>query len=142
MSLLPRHPLFHFDRLFDDFWSARGDNAESPDMAFVPRVDVTEKQDGIEITAELPGVKKEDINISLEDGILTLSAESHQLDKEEKDGKVIRQERRYGRFPRRFEVGKTVSEDDINAKFEDGVLTLSAPKVREISPQSKRIPVQ
>lgn len=142
MSLLPRHPLFHFDRLFDDVWAAKSGDAESPDMAFVPRVDVTEKPDGIEITAELPGVKKDDIHVSLDDGILTLSAESHQEDKEEKDGKVIRQERRYGKFLRRFEVGKTVTEQDIHAKFEDGVLTLRAPKVRDIAPESKRIPVQ
>ncbi len=74
--------------------------------------------------------------------MLTLSAESHQVDKEEKDGKIIRQERRYGRFLRRFEVGKTVSEDDISAKFETGVLTLRAPKVWEIAPESTRTPIQ
>lgn len=142
MSLIPRQSIFDIDRFFNDFWGSRGGELESPEGMLVPRIDVKDNDDHIEISAELPGVKKEDIHIGLEDGLLTLSAESHQEDKEEKDGKLIRQERRYGKYMRSFNVGKAVQDSDIKASFDDGILKLTAPKKADPAPSSHRIEVQ
>ena len=141
MSLVPRNSLFNFDDLFDGFWAPTRFSPEAPSAAFSPRVDVTDKDDHIEITAELPGVKKDDIQVHFEDGILTLSAESHQENKEEKDGKILRQERRYGKYIRSFQLGRDIQESDIAAQFADGVLKLTAPKARPSTPERKRIEI-
>ena len=109
---------------------------------FTPRVDIKEHDGHYEISAELPGVKKEDLHITLEEGILTIEAESRQESKEEKEGRVIRQERRYGKFTRSFNLGGNVSEEDISANFDNGILTITAPKVPEVTPQQRRIEVK
>ena len=137
MGLLSR-PHFDFDSLFDNFfapanWKAQGENF------FSPKVDIKDKQDHYLIQAELPGVSKDDIHITLQDGVLSLEAEVKQEDKEEKDGKLIRQERRYGRIQRSFTVGNTVQEHDISASFKDGILTIKAPKKTDSGSERKQI---
>lgn len=140
MNLVPRRSVFDMDNFFDNFWApVQGSGAPS---AFSPRVDVKDKDDRVEISAELPGVKKDDIDITLENGILTLTAESHQEDKEEKEGRIVRQERRYGKYIRSFDLGTGVNDKDIKAHFADGVLTLTAPKAKEKAPESRRIQIQ
>lgn len=139
MNLIPRPSMFDIDDLFD-FWSpARG--RESALGAFTPRVDIKDKKDHYEITAELPGVDKDDLEVTLENGVLTIQAETHKEEKEEKEGKVIRQERRYGKYMRSFQVGDAVKQDDIKASFKDGVLHLRAPKVEPVTPEARRIKV-
>ena len=128
MKLVPKK-LFERDRLFDDFWSPLMWDEASMEEFFTPKVDVKDCKDHYEINAELPGVKKDDIKVSLVDGVLTLEAEVEKEDKEEKAGKYIRQERHYGKMMRRFNLGDDVKEEDIDARFEDGVLKLRAPKV-------------
>ncbi len=127
MRLIPRE-LFKRDRFFDDFWSPVLWDEDFMEEFFAPRVDVKDCKDHYEIHAELPGVEKDDIKVNLVDGVLVLEAELKQEDKEEKDGKFIRQERRYGKLMRRFNLGEDVKEDEIDARFEDGVLMLKAPK--------------
>lgn len=139
MNLVPRRSLFDLDDLFDMWGPLRGESAKN---ALMPRVDIKDKADCYEITAELPGVKKEDLHVTLRDGRLTIEAETHQEDKEEKDGKLIRQERRYGRFMRSFDVGNEVKESEISAAFKDGVLTLTAPKHQPKAPEARRIEVK
>jgi HSP20 family protein len=139
MSLVPRSSLFDIDRFFGDQWPRAADR-EMGDF-FAPRVDIREADGHYEITAELPGVAKEDIHVHVNDGILTLEAEAKQEDKEEKDGKIIRQERRYGKFMRSFNLGGDVHEDDIKASFSDGVLRLEAPKMVEKPPVRRRIEI-
>ncbi len=141
MSLIPRRSLFDFDNFLDDFWAPLRPSTEAPSAAFMPRVDVKDNENHIEISAELPGVKKDDIHVNLENGVLTLSAESHQEDKEEKEGKVIRQERRYGKYLRSFNLGSGVHESDIQATFKDGILKLTAPKTKPQQPETRRIPI-
>ncbi len=141
MNLVPRHSLFDLDNFFDNFWSPGRPAAESPNSAFLPRVDVKDKKKHIEISAELPGVEKDDIHVTLENGVLTISAESHQEDKEEKDGQLIRQERRYGKYVRSFNLGQNVHEEDIQANFNNGVLSLKAPKHEEESPKMRKIEI-
>ena len=140
MSLIPRSSLFDMDRFFNDSWPqlSRSDTS----TFFAPRVDIREADGHYEITAELPGVDKDDIHIHVKDGILTLEAESTSEEKEEEKGRVIRQERRYGKFMRSFNLGTDVQESDIKAAFKDGVLSLEAPKVVEQAPERRRIEVQ
>lgn len=140
MALVPRNNLFDMDRFLSDFW-APAEIEPAADSFFAPRVDVRDVDDHYEITAELPGVKREDIHVHVKDGILTLEAEASEEDKEEREGKVIRRERRYGKFMRSFNLGKEVHEGDIAASFNDGILTLKAPKMLEQPAERRRIEV-
>ena len=97
--------------------------------AQVMKIDVHEHDDKYELDIDLPGFKKDEIKLSLENGYLSVSA-AKGLDKDEKDkkGKLIRQERYAGAMQRSFYVGDAVKQEDVKAKFEDGVLKLSIPK--------------
>jgi HSP20 family protein len=141
MSLIPRNNFFDLDRFFNDSWPQLGSDSQ-PGTFFAPRVDIKEAGDYYEITAELPGVDKKDIQVHVRDGILTLEAESSRETKEEKKGRIIRQERRYGKFMRSFNLGTDVEESDIKAEFKDGVLTLQAPKIVEKVQERRRIEIQ
>ena len=94
------------------------------------KTDVRETGNSYELDVDLPGFKKDEVKIELEDGYLTISA-SKGLDKDEKDkeGRYIRQERYTGQCSRSFYVGDAVEAKDISAKYEDGILKLSLPKV-------------
>ena len=141
MSLVPRRSPFDLDNLFEQMLSPSGSLMEGKEGLFSPRIDVKETDSGYEISAEMPGVNRDDISITLEDGVLTLEAEVHREQKEEKEGRVIRSERRYGKYMRSFNLGSDVSEADIDASFKDGVLTLTAPKREPAAPTSKRIEI-
>ena len=93
------------------------------------RTDVREKDDCYEVDIDLPGFKKEEISLELQDGTLTVSA-AKALDQEHKDdqGRVLRQERYAGSMQRSFYLGENVTEEDVKARFEDGVLRLTVPK--------------
>ena len=140
MSLVTRNNLFDLDRFFNDSWLS---SAESPEGSFfAPRVDIKEAGDHYEISAELPGVSRDDIHVHVRDGVLTLEAETRSDNKGEKEGKVIRQERRYGKFMRSFNLGADVNEADIDASFSDGILKLKAPKVVEKAVTPRRIEIR
>lgn len=96
------------------------------------RTDVTEKDGNYDLAVDMPGVKKDDIAVELKDGYLNISATANN-NKEDKDdkGNVIRQERFSGKVARSFYVGDDVTEKDVHAKFEDGVLHLTLPKKDE-----------
>ena len=123
-----------FDEFFDDFPTPRefrnidrrlyGKNA-----AREMKTDVHEHEDHYEVDIDLPGFKKDEINLTLENGYLTVSA-AKGVDKDEttKKGKIIRQERYAGALQRSFYVGDALTEQDITAKFENGVLSLNVPK--------------
>ena len=94
------------------------------------KTDVRETDDSYEVDIDLPGFKKDEVNVKLEDGYITISA-AKGLDKDEKDkktGKYIRRERYAGSMSRTFYVGDTLTQNDIRAKFEDGILKLTVPK--------------
>ncbi|MBO4846279.1 MAG: Hsp20/alpha crystallin family protein [Lachnospiraceae bacterium] len=97
--------------------------------AQVMKTDVHEDENGYEVDIDLPGFKKDEIKLTLEDGYLSVSA-AKGLDKEKKDrkGRLIRQERYSGAMQRSFYVGENLKEEDVKAKFEDGVLKLEVPK--------------
>ena len=102
------------------------------------------KDDSYEIVIDLPGFKKEELTISLENGYLSVAA-SKGLDKDEKNkkGRIIRQERYAGSMQRSFFVGENVTQEDVKAKFEDGVLKLTVPKKEAKKlPESKTIAIE
>ena len=112
--------------------------------ANVMKTDVHEHDTGYEVDIDLPGFKKDEINLSLDNGYLTVNA-AKGLDKEKKDrkGKLIRQERYAGSMTRSFYVGDAVTENEIEAKFENGVLQLSIPKKEaEKLPEKKLIAIK
>ena len=130
-------PSIFGENLFNDDWM----NFSFPEVdkelygkhaGNVMKTDVRETDSGYEVDIDLPGFKKDEINAQLDNGYLTISA-SKGLDKEEKnkEGKYIRKERYSGSCSRSFYVGDAVTQDDVKAKFENGVLTLEVPKKEE-----------
>ncbi len=116
-----------FDSFFDDF--ARPARRVSTPATSVMRTDIKENETGYELSIDLPGYQKDNIQAQLKDGYLTISAETKKNQEEKnEDGKYIRRERYYGTCSRSFYVGEEVTEDDIKAKFEDGILKVNVPK--------------
>jgi len=103
------------------------------------KTDVKETETGYELDIDLPGFKKDEISAHLEDGYLTVSA-AKGVDKDEKDneGRYIRRERYSGSMTRSFYVGNAVTEEDIKAKYEDGILSLSIPKKDQKTVEAKK----
>ena len=104
------------------------------------RTDIRDAGDKFILEAELPGFKKEDIQLDLKDGILTISAQ-HSDENEEKGSSYIRRERRYGSFSRSFDVSG-IQEDHITAAYNNGVLELTLPKAQPVVPASRQIDIQ
>ena len=101
---------------------------------------IKEKDNGYELAMEVPGFNKEDLKLDLEDGYLTISAE-HNTTNEEKDneGHIIRQERYYSNTKRSFYVGNEVTEQDIQAKYDKGVLNIFVPKKEQKKIENKQV---
>ncbi len=135
-----------FDEFFDDFARPvrRARNYAAPSGS-VMSTDVKETDDSYELDINLPGYKKEDVKAELNDGYLTISA-STETNNDEKDsnGKYIRRERYYGTCSRSFYVGEEVTQEEIKARFEDGILKLSVPKkdAKTAVPEKKYIAIE
>ena len=114
---------FPFDR---DFWGSRTPAKTSKSIM---KTDIREHESGYELDIDLPGFKKDEIRAELENGYLTISAtKGAGNDEQDQKGKYIRRERYTGTMQRSFYVGDDVTQEDIRAKFEDGILKLSIPK--------------
>ena len=153
MMMVPR--LFNdnlFDSWFDDdfFWPEFRREAQKPEKnlyghraAAIMKTDVKETEKGYEVDIDLPGFKKEDVTCELKDGYLTISAQKNAENDEKNDeGKYIRRERYTGSQSRSFYVGEQLTEEDIHASFEDGILKLSIPKEEQKAVEEKRHFVQ
>ena len=126
------------NRLFDDLFNQSGDSGSYARAGMAaPALDVHQADDKLEITAELPGVKEDDIDLSIEDGVLTLRGEKRSSRSDEERGYS---ERSYGTFERRITLPSTVDEDKCSADFKDGVLTITLP-VSEAKSRGRRIPL-
>ncbi len=136
MTLIKFEPMRDFEtlhdkiqRYFDDF-SNFGFNTNDN---FNPRIDISEDKDNINVTAEIPGVKKENIKISLQDNILTIEGEKKN-EEEKKEKNFYRSERMFGVFKRSFTLPEDVDSEKVEAKFEHGTLQIQlkkmAPKVK------------
>ena len=108
------------------------------------KTDVRETDSGYEVDIDLPGFKKDEINIQLDNGYLSISAaKGHDKDEQDKEGKYIRKERYAGSMSRSFYVGNAITQDDIKAKYESGILRLSVPKkAAEEIESAKRIAIE
>lgn len=115
-------------RMFDDTWT--GTTPRNGGTWFPP-VNVEETQDQLVLTAELPGMSHDDIELELENNILTISGNKQQEREEKEDRRYHLWERRYGSFQRSFTLPRTVSADEIEARFKDGILFVHMPKVEE-----------
>ncbi len=115
-------------RMFDESPVSTGTNSGN----WIPRVNVEETQDELILSAELPGMKQEEVSIELENNVLTIGGEkSEERTEGDEERRYHLWERRYGAFQRSFTLPRTVSADDIDATYEDGVLTIKMPKVAE-----------
>ena len=137
-------PSIFGENLFNDDWMDFGfpevDKALYGKHANnVMKTDVKETDTGYEVDIDLPGFKKDEINAQLDNGYLTISA-AKGLDKDEKDkkGKYIRKERYAGAMQRSFYVGENLTQEDIKAKYENGILRLSVPKKEAKAVENKK----
>lgn len=142
------------DNLFDEMFNFDEDFFEpKPERGLLPshrgpkgrhgelmRTDVKETKKAYKLNIDLPGYKKDDIKVKFDDGVLTVSAEKVEENEEEKDGKVIRQERFSGAIRRSWYVGEDIKREEIAAKYENGVLKLTVPKSdpKEALPEDKK----
>ena len=121
-----------FDDFFDDFARPYKIASGYAQPASVMKTDVKETEDSYELDVDMPGFKKEDVKAELKDGYLTINASTkNESSEKDKKGKYVRRERYYGSCSRSFYVGKEVKQEDIKAKFEDGVLKISVPKMED-----------
>lgn len=142
------HPLdvFHrgFDRLFDELWSGFDmpmlGAYERPVGAMMPRMDLTEDDDRIRVAVELPGMEEKDVEVVLEDNVLTITGEK-KAETEAVEKTYGYRERFYGAFRRSIPLDVEVAADKVEATFDKGVLTVVLPKTAEARKTSKKIPI-
>ncbi|NJN99424.1 MAG: Hsp20/alpha crystallin family protein [Anaerolineales bacterium] len=135
------------DRLFDDFFG-RGfgltpfeGGAMDHFGTFNPQVDVTENDKEVKITAELPGLSEQDVEVSLSNDVLTISGEKKH-EKEDKGDNYYRMERSYGSFQRTIPLPAEVQSDKVDASFKNGVLTITLPKSPQATQNRKKIAIK
>ena len=120
------------DDFFDDFDRPSRSTSHFDRTASLMKTDIKENKDSYDLDIDLPGFKKENIEAQLNDGYLTITANTNEnKDEKDKQGKFIRRERYSGTCTRTFYVGEDVTEEDIKAKFQDGILSLNIPKKEE-----------
>lgn len=132
------------ESLFDEMMGRRFRSAFDDDSvrgAWAPRVNIVERKDGLEIHADLPGMKPEDVEITVEDGVLAISGE-RRLQETEEGETFHRVECSYGRFERSFTLPTNVDTEKIGARFVNGELVLNLPKREEAKPRSVKIQVE
>lgn len=140
LTLRPKRDSFsrQIDRMFNDFF-ATPDAYTERDSDFMPRVNITDSKDNIVLTFELPGMKKEDIKVTVKDNILSVSGK-REFAEEEKDENYVRTEISTGSFCRSFTLPDTGDSEKISADYKDGMLTVKLAKLEEVKP--KEVDVQ
>jgi len=128
------------NRAFNDFFGTSTASNDLFERDWAPAVDIFEKDDEVNLKAELPGMTREDISISIENNTLTISGEKKR-ENEISDDNYHRIERSYGRFQRAFSLPATVDSQKVNAKFKDGILSISLAKKEEAKPKKIEVAV-
>jgi HSP20 family protein len=146
MSLVKWDPWREMESLFDRYTRAMGwPRGHTHELVaggdWSPRVDITETDSSYEIVAEIPGVRKKDVKVTVDNGVLTVSGERKQ-EKEEKDKKLHRVERYYGSFCRSFALPDNVNSSNVKATFDGGVLNLTLPKTEQSQPKAIEVKVE
>lgn len=137
MTMLRWNPSREMVRWMNLINEINGDE-EVVQRTWSPRVDIVEDEHEFRVYADLPGVSKDSIDITLEDGVLTLVGTRAQRE-EEKDTRMHTNERVYGKFSRRFNVNDNIDGENIHATFDNGVLTLRLPKAEQAKPRKIEI---
>lgn len=127
-----------FAREFDALFNGFAASAQRPTRAFAPAVDIVEEENAYVLKAEVPGVPANELDVSVHEGVLTLKGERKHEQEENRDG-YRRVERSYGSFSRSFVLPEGTAVDGIEAKAENGVLTITVPKVPAPSPRKIEI---
>lgn len=145
-------PSIFGENLFDEFWGndfmrpePRSNRRYETPVTGVMKTDIKENEDSFDLDIDLPGYKKEDVSAELKDGYMTITAQKNNAnDQKDEKGNYIRRERFYGTCSRSFYVGKEITEEDIKAKFEDGILKINVPKkeAKAEVPQKKFIAIE
>lgn len=138
MNIVPRNHLFNIDQYFDDLFTHS--QLKGRDGYFEPRVDIIDKQDCYLFVAELPGVDKQDIDISFESGYLTIEAKVNQTETKEK-GNYLRKECSSGYFRKTINLADKVDATEISAEYINGLLKLRAPKKASIENVKQKIEI-
>lgn len=130
-----------FDRVFEGLVRPPRWVEEVQAEDLVPAMDIRERENEYVVRTDLPGVKKDDIQITLENGVLTITAETRSEKEEKEDGQVLRQERRYGKYVRSLRLGSQVDGNKLKAGYKDGVLELVLPKAEAVKPKKITVDV-
>ena len=123
-----------FDESFNDFLSPLGGTRVSSTLDWMPAVDIKETDEALTIFAEIPGLTKENVSITMENSVLTISGE-RKFEKDVEKENFHRIERVYGSFHRSFSLPANVATEKADASFKDGVLTVTLPKTDEAKPR-------
>lgn len=126
------------NRLFEEAFTGRGEEKELVSSTWSPSVDIRETDKELILTAELPGVEEKDIDIEVEDNILTIKGK-REIEKETKEEEYHRIERSYGSFYRSFTLPAYVQQEKIKAEHEDGLLRIAMPKKSELKPKKVKV---
>jgi HSP20 family protein len=135
-----------FDKMFDDIVSTSFPQINEQvgvtpfSNSAYPKVNVYEYDDKIGLIAEIPGLKKKQLNIEVEDGVLTISGDKHNVWDDAK-AKILRRELKQSSFKRSFELGELLDGDNISASFTDGILSISIPKLEPEKPKKKSVKI-
>ena len=131
-----------FESVLDSFFQPMRMLDESVQDNLQPAVDISETENEYLVRAELPGIKKEDVHVTLENGILTLSGETRSESEEREGERVIRQERSYGKYVRSLRLGKGINDQAVKASYKDGILEVVVPKAEEVKPKVIDVDIQ
>jgi HSP20 family protein len=129
------------NRMFRDVFHNADEDTTITQSMWSPSVDITETESEYTVNLELPGVKKEDVKVTLENNVISIRGEKKQ-EKETKDTNLHRVERVYGSFERSFTLPRTVRNDKIDASYQDGVLKIVIPKAEEAKPKAIEVKVK
>jgi HSP20 family protein len=129
------------DRLFDKLWDDFGMPLSTRIEREMPSIDLSETEETLIIRAEVPGINPDDLEISINENILTIKGEMKQGDNEER-GDYLRMERRYGFFSRSLHLPCKILADDVHATYKKGVLSIVLPKCKEMSAPAIRIRIK
>ena len=128
MAMYPTRYSDPFDQLFNNVFGGTGGRTGGAAVMRAPETDVVETEREIRVVTEMPGLKREDIDVDVENNVLTIRGEKREERTEGQEGRYHLSERRYGTFSRSFVLPRDVEADAIQASFEDGVLTVTVPK--------------
>lgn len=128
------------DRIFDEFFNGFGSFGDGAGLSPRPVVDIADNDKELVITAEIPGLDEKDLDVSLAGDLLTIKGEK-KAEHEERNGGAYYMERRYGSFSRSVRLPFQVDDQDVEAKYEKGVLTIRIPKPIEMQKAVRRIPI-